>query len=102
MMIYEYPDISKPIKQGDIFHPLPKISLDLKKLTLVESDALKKYDWNEVKDKERSVINTPIEPVWAIVATQNCDAIRSPVISLFEINPFKADKTTLHLNEISE
>ncbi len=89
MIIYEHPDVSKPIKQGDIFHPLPKISLDLTKLTLVESGALKRYDWNEVKDKERSVINTAIEPVWAIVATQDCDAIRSPVISLFEINLFK-------------
>ncbi len=89
-MIYEFPDKSQPVKQGDIFYPLPLILLDLNKMAISsKSGTFEEANWQIIKDKKDIVVNTPIRPVWGVVATQECDASRAPIISLFGIGIFK-------------
>ena len=96
-MIYEFPDKSQPVKQGDIFYPLPLISLDLNKMAISsKSGTLEEANWQILKDKKDIVVNTPLKNVWGVVATQDCDASRAPIISLFGIGIFK-DVTGLDL-----
>lgn len=89
-MIYEFPDKNQPIKQGDIFYPLPLILLDLNKMAVLsEKGEFEEASWQIVKDKENIVVNTPLKQIWGIVATQDCDASRAPIISLFGIGTFE-------------
>jgi hypothetical protein len=82
-VIYEFPDKNQPIKQGDIFYPLPLISLDLNKMAILsEKGVFEESNWQIIKDKEKIVVNTPVKQIWGIVATQDCDASRAPIISL--------------------
>lgn len=85
-MIYEYPDKNQPIRQGDIFYPLPLMLLDLNKLLAIsDNGTFEETSWDLIKDKKNIVVNAPLKPVWGIVATQDCDANRSPLISVFQI-----------------
>lgn len=60
-MIYEFPDKAQPIKQGDIFYPLPLISLDLNKMAVLsEKGDFEEASWQIVKDKKNIVVNTPL------------------------------------------
>ena len=95
-MIYEHPDKTQPIRQGDIFYPLPLMALDLNRLVVLYKGKFEESSWQMIKDRGNIVINAPIKPTWGIVATQDCDASRSPIISLFEIGTFK-DVTGLQL-----
>lgn len=89
-MIYDFPDRSQPIKQGDVFYPLPSISLDLNKMAILsEKGTLEEANWPIIKDKKNIVVNIPMKQVWGVVATQDCDASRAPIISFFGIDIFK-------------
>lgn len=89
-MIYEYPDKDQPIRQGDIFYPLPLISLDLDKVvTLSDNGLFEESSWQIIKDNKHSVVAAPLRQTWGIVATQDCDTSRAPIISVFEIGTFK-------------
>jgi hypothetical protein len=89
-MIYDYPDKTVPIKQGDIFYPLPRTYLDLGSLLVLdETGSIRYTNWQEVKERHEIVVNVPLNTAWGIVATQSCDALRSPLISLFEIGPLE-------------
>ena len=37
-MIYEYPDIEAPIKQGDIFVGIPRMDISLKNIPVLSED----------------------------------------------------------------
>jgi hypothetical protein len=88
-VIYEYPDKNQPIKQGDIFYPLPLISLDLNKMAILsEKGDFEEANWQIIQNREKIVVNTPLKQTWGIVATQDCDASRAPIISLFGIGIF--------------
>jgi len=85
-MIYDYPDKTVPIKQGDVFYPLPWAYLDLNGLLVLDKNGSIQFtNWKDVKARRDLVVNAPLNVTWAIVATQNCDALRSPMISLFAI-----------------
>lgn len=85
-MIYDYPGETTPLRQGDIFFPLPWTCLDLSNLLIIDKEGNIRYtSWQEIKEKDDIVVNAPVTASWGIVATQDCDALRSPMISLFGI-----------------
>ena len=89
-MIYEFPDTSMRIRQGDIFIGLPRIDMSLNKVLIVSETGERIAKWAEIAAKGDSVsIIVPVRPVAAIVATQDCDAVRSRDITLCEIRNFK-------------
>jgi hypothetical protein len=88
-MIYEFPDASRPIRQGDIFLGLPRIDISLNKMLLVDESGESVTKWSQIAQNGEPVyIIVPVRPVAAIVATQDCDATRSRDITLCEIRPF--------------
>lgn len=88
-MIYEPTDVSAPIRQGDIFIGLPRIDLSLQEVLLVEAAGERVIKWVELAGKQDPFdILVPVRSVKAIVATQDCDAIRNRDITLCEIRSF--------------
>ncbi|MDP3964633.1 MAG: hypothetical protein Q8Q20_03190 [bacterium] len=89
-MIYEFPDTSAPIRQGDIFIRLPRVDISLISVLVVGETGEREAKWAEIAQKGEPVnIIVPVRPVAAIVVTQDCDAIRSWDITLCEIRIFK-------------
>ena len=89
-MIYEFPDASAPIRQGDIFLGIPRVDVSLNEVVLAEATGERLATWAEVARKGAPVnMIVPARPVAAIVATQDCDATRSRDITLCEIRQFK-------------
>lgn len=88
-MIYEFPDTSAFIRQGDIFVGLPLVNISLNKVIVVGEKGESEEKWADIAPRGESVyIIVPARPVAAIVATQDCDAIRSRYITLCEIRSF--------------
>lgn len=89
-VIYEFPDKSAPLRQGDIFIGIPRIDISLNEVIIVGDTGERLATWNEVAGRGDSVnIIVPARPVAAIVATQDCDAFRSRDITLCEIRNFR-------------
>lgn len=89
-MIYEFPDTSAPIRQGDVFVGLPRVDISLNQVLIVSETGERIAKWAEIAQKGEPVnIIVPVRPVAAIVATQDCDAVRSRDITLCEIRNFK-------------
>ena len=89
-MIYEFPDTSMRIRQGDIFIGLPRIDMSLNNVLIVSETGERLAEWAEIAGKGEPVnIIVPVRPVAAIVATQDCDAVRSRDITFCEIRRFK-------------
>lgn len=88
-MIYEFPSEDEPIRQGDVFANIPRAEISLGKLALVRDDTAEEAEWSEIAgDGSEMAIILPVRSVFAIVASQDCDSIRSPDITLCEIKPF--------------
>jgi len=89
-MIYDYPDQASPLRQGDIFLGLPRIDLSLQEVLLAETDGERIAKWEELAGQSQPVnIIVPVRSVAAIVATQDCDTVRSRDITLCEIREFR-------------
>jgi hypothetical protein len=92
-MIYDDVPPSEPIRQGDIFIGLPRIDISLDRLVFIgEDDSPLETSWDELSKRPTTDVISLIaaaRPVAAIVATQDCDAIRSPNITLCEIREFR-------------
>jgi len=90
-MIYEYPDESEPIRQGDIFVALPRVELSLLTIPVVDDNNLTSLKrWDEIAEARKELTAVlSLRSVPAIVATQDCDALRSRDITLCEIRPFR-------------
>ncbi len=89
-MIYEFPDTSVPIRQGDIFVGLPRIDISLNRILLFGEAGESLAKWTDIAGESEPInIIVPVRPVAAIVATQDCDAIRSRDITLCEIRNFR-------------
>jgi antitoxin (DNA-binding transcriptional repressor) of toxin-antitoxin stability system len=85
-VIYEFPPMSQPIRQGDIFVGVPRIDLSLKDVLVVSELGQSVAEWVEIaKTGEPVSIIVPVRPVTAIVATQDCDAVHGRDITLCEI-----------------
>lgn len=100
-MIYEYPDVSAPIRQGDIFVGLPRAELSLRRILIAAEDGtVSETTWREIARAERPIMAMmPLLPVAAIVANQDCDTMHGRDITLCEIRGFrdvegKASKTS--------
>jgi hypothetical protein len=89
-MIYEYPSEDVPLRQGDILYPIPfTVFMDPSRFSMITTDGkLMEDTWIGSTDQSEKSIVLPIKPAWGIVATQDCDAQRSPVISFFLIDLF--------------
>ena len=89
-MIYEFPDLDSPIRQGDIFVGLPRVEVSLEKVPLVNEDGFFESVWADVATVGQEVkAILPLRPVSAIVITQDCDTLHAQDISLCEIRPFR-------------
>ena len=89
-MIYEFPDASVQIRQGDIFVGLPRVDMSLNNVLIFSETGERIAKWKEIASKGDPVnIIVPVRPVTAIVASQDCDALRSRDITLCEIRSFK-------------
>jgi hypothetical protein len=90
-VIYEFVSPDAPIRQGDIFVGLPRVEVSLGAILLLESDgACTEREWREIAcDGAEVTAVLPVRPVPAIVATQDCDALRSRDITLCEIRRFR-------------
>jgi hypothetical protein len=91
-MIYLSPLADAPIQQGDIFKGIPRVDITLDSLSLIEEGEQLETTWQDVisGDEMTQPVTAvlPIRPVLAIVITQNCDAVRSAVLSLCEIGDY--------------
>jgi hypothetical protein len=90
-VIYEYPGVDAPLRQGDIFGSLPRVEVSLGRIPVLESDgSMADRDWREIaSQQEEATVIFPVRPVAAIVATQDCDAAHDQDITLCEIRPFR-------------
>ncbi len=99
-MIYSYPMQDQPIRQGDIFIDLPRMDISLQRMLIVDEVEERVASWSDLDWNAAPIkIIVPVRSVAAIVVTQDCDAIRSPDITLCEIRTFaevekKCEKTS--------
>lgn len=91
-MIYQRPDPETPIRQGDIFRNVPRVEIALEELEAFDEHSNPvTAPWVALLDRwgpEPIRAAVRIRPVVAIVITQDCDALRSPDISLCEVEKF--------------
>jgi hypothetical protein len=88
-MIYEFPDESEPIRQGDIFYPIPNLTIDLDQIPILDKEGVPEVKkWEELSEFPSSA-TIAIGQAWGIVASQDCDTARSQTISLFTISPIE-------------
>ena len=90
-MIYEYPPADAPLRQGDIFLSLPRVEMSLKQVPVITPDGTQQLmTWDDiVRDDVPVAAVLALKPVTAIVVSQDCDASRSPELTLCEIRPFQ-------------
>jgi hypothetical protein len=76
--------------RGDIFIGLPGIDISLEQVLLAGDKGEQAVKWTDLARQNRPVnIIVPVRPVAAIVATQDCDALRSRDVTLCEIREFR-------------
>jgi|ERR1043165_2281996 hypothetical protein len=90
-MIYDFPEPSSPICQGDIFIGVPILDLPDDELSVIDDKGVAQaLPWEEFASDGQTVSALiAVRPTIAIVGTQECDAIRAPNITLFEVRPFR-------------
>jgi hypothetical protein len=90
-MIYEFPEVTTPIRQGDIFVGLPRVEMSLRRVPVIgEDDREVVMTWQEIaKMGEPVTAVLAMRPVAAIVATQDCDTLHGRDITLCEIREFR-------------
>ncbi len=89
-MIYDFPDLDDPIRQGDIFFGIPRIDISLQEVILADETGSRVTKWQDLAEQRDPLsIIVPVRVVAAIVATQDCDARRSRDITLCEIREFR-------------
>lgn len=92
-MIYDSVEKDAPIRQGDLFKYIPKLEISLDALSVLgEDEKITVRSWEAIiSDGVEGDISlvAAVRPVLAIVITQDCDTVRSPEISLCQIDPFR-------------
>jgi hypothetical protein len=90
-LIYEFPEIEAPIRQGDIFFRVPRMDFSLKQLPIItDAGVIEETKWIEiVKGVELVTAMIAVRPVCAIVAKQDCDNTHGRDITLCEIRSFR-------------
>lgn len=90
-MIYVSPNHDDPIRQGDIFFGVPRITISLSRIPVVSAgNEPEVTSWDVLRRSGETVTALlAVKPVTAIVASQDCDAVRAPDITLCEVRPFR-------------
>jgi antitoxin (DNA-binding transcriptional repressor) of toxin-antitoxin stability system len=90
-VIYDFPSHDAAIRQGDIFVGLPRVEVSLRQIPVVTDDGQQRLaQWREIVLSGQPVTAVvAMRPVAAIVATQDCDTLRAPDITLCEIRKFQ-------------
>lgn len=92
-LIYSHPDPEAPIRQGDIFRNVPRVEISLGEILAFDQfDQPVCARWTALLDRwgcEPIRAAVRIKPVFAIVITQDCDALRDADISLCEVKRFR-------------
>src|SRR2546421_650758 len=90
-MIYDVPEPSSPISQGDIFIHIPILDLPSDELAVIlEDESAQTLSWEAfAKAAQQVSAVVAVRPTIGIVGTQECDALRAPDITLFEVRPFR-------------
>lgn len=90
-MIYDFPEPSSPIGQGDIFFGVPILDLTDDELPIIDDEGnAQTLPWEAFASAGNNVSAiVSVRPTIAIVGTQECDALRAPSITLFEVRPFR-------------
>ena len=81
-MIYDFPEPSSPISQGDIFIGVPILDLPDDELPIIDDKNIPRaLPWEEFASAGENVSAIiAVRPTIAIVGTQECDALRAPNI----------------------
>jgi len=89
-LIYEFPSAQTPIRQGDVFYPIPRIEMSLSELPVInEAGVVEVRRWNDISAMGKPVVaSLGVRPTVGIVISQNCDAVRADDIALAEIRDF--------------
>lgn len=89
-MIYVRCKDDDPIRQGDIFSGLPRIDLSLAAIPVFQADGPPDATpWETIAAHHETVTAlVAVRPVWAIVASQDCDVQNNSDVTLCEIRPF--------------
>lgn len=90
-MIYDPVDISSPISQGDIFLNIPIVDFRSEELVFMDNEGgLDSLPWSTFAEQAsgRDAF-VAVRPTIGIVGTQDCDAYRAPIITFFEVRPFR-------------
>jgi hypothetical protein len=90
-LIYEFPESTEPLRQGDILIGVPRIELSLLQIPVVNEQGEQVVEsWDEIARREQEVAGIfAVKPVAAIIASQDCDTLRSRDITLCEIGKFR-------------
>lgn len=89
-VIYDFPSIDDPIRQGDIFHAIPRIEISLDGIVIPGEGGSIITKWVDVYEEGTTLsIVVPAQPVTAIIASQDCDARNGRDITLCEIRAFR-------------
>jgi hypothetical protein len=89
-VIYEFPSLDAPLRQGDIFIGLPRVEVSLDRLPIVDDDGTFEATWPDLAKSGAEIkAILPVRPVAAIIITQDCDTVHSQDISLCEIRSFR-------------
>jgi hypothetical protein len=92
-VIYDFPPAEDPIRQGDIFVGLPRADFSVKRIPILRDAGSEETTWEAIYDSGRQTepvtAVVALRPVIAIVATQDCDTLRAPDLTLCEIRPFR-------------
>jgi len=88
-VIYEPVALDAPVRQGDIWSHIPRVDLSLATVPCRTPDGAERAaPWREFRVYPEGIeALVHVQPVWAIVGTQNCDCLRSAFVTLFEIVP---------------
>ena len=94
-MIYIIPSPTDPIRQGDIFLPLPRPLNRLAAIQIHGKKGIEASTWMDCeKPTEGIQITCTVVPCWAIVSSQDCDCARGgDSITFLQItnNPLKEE-----------
>ena len=90
-MIYEFPALECPLRQGDIFSGLPRVEISLRRIPIVTPTGEQmEAPWEEImRDGNPITAVLAVNPVTAIIISQDCDAFQAPDITLCEIRSFR-------------
>lgn len=88
-MIYSVPAADDPLRQGDIFFDVPRIEFSLNQVLVYDKGDVTEASWDDLSREATPQIIARVRPVAAIVATQDCDAVRAPDVTLCEIRGFR-------------